>query len=116
MFVAAGLDVRVIGPNLIFVNNFGYQGNVKPYLAVYGGELFVEPLPDLLFEPNASRLELTEVLGQAEGFETTIHQEDGATLFLVRGDEGTVLLVFDDDTDRLVTIVPVDAPGNRIMN
>ena len=76
----------------------------------------LEPLPDLLFAPEASRYEITQILGGAEGFETTIHQEGGATIFVVRAESGAVMLVFDDDSDRLVTIVPLHAPGTRVLN
>ena len=98
------------------MNSLGLQGNVRPYLSVTNGQRVLEPLPDLLFAPEASRLELTHILGAAEGFETTIHQEGGATMFVVRSDSGTVMLVFDDDSDSLVTIVPLHEPGKRVLN
>ena len=93
--------------------------SVRPYLAFDDGNLLVEPLAGVTFSPTAGRREVHDRLRDfiAQGTcVASVEKKEGATLFHVAGPRGSVVLVFDDDSDRLLTIVPLHSPGSRLVH
>jgi len=91
---------------------------LRPWLASHDGELLIEPVPGITLDPTASRLETSEHLEALTSFGVcgmTLQQEDGATYFTIVSGDHASMLVYDDDSDRLVAIVP-HTDDDRLWN
>ena len=84
--------------------------SLRRWLSVQDGELLVEPLPGISFNASASREELNDHLTELASYgvlELALQQDDGATYFTILSNGEATMLVCDDDSDRLVAVVPI---------
>lgn len=95
--------------------------SLRPWLSVEDGELLLEPLPGISFAPTISRHDLNEHLTDLVSYgvcELALQQDDGATYFTLIANGEATLIVCDDDSDRVVAVVPMtgDDDDERLWN
>jgi len=95
------------------------SSDLRRWLSVHDGEVLVEPLPGIAFAPNATREEVNAHLTELAGYgvlELALQQEGGATYFTIVANGEASMLVYDDDTDQLIAVVPITNDSHRLWN
>jgi len=93
--------------------------NLRRWLAVHDGEVLLEPLPGIAFAPTATREEVNAHLNELAGYgvlEVALQQEGGATYFTIVANGEASMLVYDDDADRLIAVIPITDEAHRVWN
>jgi hypothetical protein len=93
--------------------------SLRPWLTVEDGELLLEPVPGISFDVATSRQDLNDHLMALASFgvcQMELTQDESATYFTITTTSGASVVVFDDQSDRIVAVVPLGESPDRLWN